>query len=53
MNNYICSNCNKLLFRGKVKDDVIEIKCSKCGCLNSTSKEITKTDIRISFKIKN
>lgn len=29
-----CYNCNKLLHKSNADRAVIEIKCTKCGCLN-------------------
>lgn len=29
-----CHNCNKLLHKSKVECAIIEIKCTKCGCMN-------------------
>jgi phage FluMu protein Com len=29
LKEYRCENCNKLLFKGSIRDAVIEIKCRK------------------------
>jgi len=34
LNNSRCKKCNKLLFKGKVNKDYIEIKCLRCGHIN-------------------
>ena len=34
LNNSRCGKCNKLLFKGEVKKDYIEIKCRRCGYIN-------------------
>lgn len=34
-----CENCRSLLFKGRIAEGNIEIKCNKCGEINSLIKE--------------
>ncbi len=47
---YRC-NCGKLLFRGYLAVAVIEIKCRRCGKLNSFKEDIFQKGIA-SFELK-
>jgi phage FluMu protein Com len=31
LNEYRCDNCGKLLFKGKLEECIIEIKCRRCA----------------------
>lgn len=41
MQSFRCSNCNKLLFKGKIRgDNHIEIVCGRCKSLNIFDKKV-------------
>ncbi len=38
-----CGNCGRKLAEIKIKDGIVQIKCNKCGVLNTQETKITQT----------
>ncbi|MFZ3073560.1 MAG: Com family DNA-binding transcriptional regulator [Minisyncoccales bacterium] len=40
LKEYRCENCNKLLFKGDIRDAIIEIKCKRCKIKTVIKEEV-------------
>lgn len=48
---YRCSNCNRLLFKGKIRGDFrVETLCPRCKKLNIIERKIIEKDVNLTNK---
>lgn len=51
MQSFRCSNCNRLLFKGKLRGDFrVETLCPRCKKLNIIERKIVNKDVNLTKK---